>query len=194
MKERARKQEDHAGAAWNELAVRYLDALDMGDMQTVARLWERAASEPELERILGELTDGLALEEGPEPLWKVDTSRVKKLLRQHLPSGHAQPKTGPLTVGDVAARLQADSTLNGQLSPADQASNARLLSSATVLPDDLGLPSMEKWQQTLGISPSPAYWRAFRQAAVLLSMGHCQQAGELAAARRASGRPRGGRS
>jgi hypothetical protein len=193
MNERARKRKDRDSAAWPGIAVRYLDALDTGDLDTVARLWERAAADPELERILGELTDGLAVEEGPDPDWKGDAAHVKDLLRRHLPSGFATPPAAPLTVADVAARLQADSTLSGRLSPADQASNARLLGNSTLIPDDLGLPQLEKWQKKLGVSASPAYWRAFRQAAVLLSMGRCQQAGELAAARRASGPPRGGR-
>jgi hypothetical protein len=203
MSEQARKRKARDRATWPGVAVHYLDALDAGDLETVARLWERAAADPELERILGELTDGLALEEGPDPHWKVDVGRIKDLLRQYLPSarGPAAPQ-GPLTVADIAARLQADSTLGGRLSAADQASNARLLGNSTPIPGELGLAHFEKWQQTLGISASAQYWRAFRQAAVLLSMGRCQQVGELAAARQAgtaaaqqAGRaPRGGRS
>jgi hypothetical protein len=177
------------GARWDEVGLRLLDALDAGDLGTVAALWERAAVEPDLERALGELTDGLAAEEGPEKTWQADAERVRALLRRTLPSAFPAAEPGPLTVGDVAARVQADAALGGRLSGADRAANARLLGNATPLPDDLGLPRFERWRAALGVEAGPHYWRAFRQAAVLLAMSRCQRAGELAAARPAS--PRG---
>jgi hypothetical protein len=187
---------DHEhSAAWAETALRYLDALDAGDAGALAEMWERAAEDPELEQVLGELTDGAAVEEAPSPSWEADAERVRILLRQHLPSAFpiaADPL--PLTVGDVAARLQADSALGARLTAADRAANSRLLANPTPIPEELGLPHFEKWQTTLGITASASYWRAFRQAAVLLAMGRCQQAGELAAARRAGRAPKGGRS
>jgi hypothetical protein len=182
-------------AAWAENALRYLDALDAGDVATLAELWEQAAVDPQLEQVLGELTDGLAVEEGLDPAWQADAERVRGLLREHLPSGfrdEADPP--PLTVRDVAARLQTDNALGARLSAADRAANNRLLADTTPLPEELGLPHFEKWQTTLGIRASSHYWRAFRQAAVLLAMGRCQQAGELAAARRSGRSPKGGQS
>jgi hypothetical protein len=41
--------------------LRYLDALDAGDLETLAALWEEASRDPELERILTEL-DGVLFE------------------------------------------------------------------------------------------------------------------------------------
>jgi hypothetical protein len=38
-------------------ALRYLDALNAGYLETVSALWEEASHEPELERILAELDD-----------------------------------------------------------------------------------------------------------------------------------------
>jgi hypothetical protein len=182
-------------AAWVETALRYLDALDAGDVATLAELWEQAAVHPQLEQVLGELTDGLAIEEGLDPAWKADAQRVRVLLREHLPSAfRAETELPQLTVGDVAARLQADAILGARLSTADKAANSRLRADSTPLPENLGLPHFEKWKTALGISASSHYWRAFRQAAVLMSMGRCQQAGELAAARRAGRSPKGGRS
>jgi hypothetical protein len=187
--------EREPSAAWVEIAVRYLDALDAADVAALAELWEQAATNPQLEQVLGELTDGLAIEEGLDPAWQADAERVRGLLREHLPSGfrdEADPP--PLTVRDVAARLQSDSTLGRRLSDADRAANGRLLADTTPIPEELGLPHFEKWQTTLGVQASAHYWRAFRQTAVLLAMGRCQQAGELAAARRAGRTPSGGRS
>lgn len=182
-------------AAWAATALRYLDALDAGDVNALAELWEQAEIYPELEQVLGELTDGLAIEEGPSPSWESDAARVRALLREHLPSGFRdEGDPPPLTVRDVAARLQADSALGARFTAADRAANSRLLADTTPIPDELGLPHFEKWQTTLGVHAGSSYWRAFRQTAVLLAMGRCQQAGELAAARRAGRAPRGGRS
>jgi len=44
-------------------ALRYLDALDSGDMEAVAALWEEASGDPQLERVLAEL-DGALFAEG----------------------------------------------------------------------------------------------------------------------------------
>jgi hypothetical protein len=41
-------------------ALRYLDALDAGDLETVAAMWEEASHDPELERTLAELDGALA--------------------------------------------------------------------------------------------------------------------------------------
>ncbi len=179
---------------WARVALRYLDALDAGDVAALAELWEQAVGNPQLEQVLGELTDGLAVEEDLDPAWRADAEQVRSLLRAHLPSAFpVESELPPLIVGDVAARLQADSALGARFQAADRVANSRLLADTTPLPDELGLPHFEKWKTTLGINASPHYWRAFRQAAVLLAMGRCQQAGELAAARRAGRSSRGGR-
>jgi hypothetical protein len=180
--------------AWAAAALRYLDAFDAGDLDALYSLWKQAATNPELEQVLGELTDGLALEEGPDPSWESDAARVRTLLREHLPSAFVEDtELPPLTVGDVAARLRTDQSLASRLSATDWEANDRLRMMTALLPEELGLPNFEKWQTTLGVQASSHYWRAFRQAAVLLAMGRCQRAGELAAARRAGRTPRGGR-
>jgi hypothetical protein len=43
-------------------AIRYLDALDAGDLEVVSALWEEASRDPELERLLGELDGALFVE------------------------------------------------------------------------------------------------------------------------------------
>jgi hypothetical protein len=147
-----------------------------------------------LERLLGELTDGLAAEEGLDTAWQTDAVSVRSLLRQHVPSAiPAEADLPPLTVGEVAARLHADAASAARWTAEDRVANVRLLANRTPVPEELGLPHFEKWQATLGINASSHYWRSFRQTAVLLAMGRCQQAGELAAARRAGREPTGGR-
>lgn len=179
---------------WETTTLRYLDALDTGDVAVLAELWEQAAVNPQLEQVLGELTDGLAAEDEWDSAWEGDAERLRSLLREHLPSAFpTEAELPPLTVGVVASRLQSDSVLGGRFDASDQAVNKRLLANTTPIPEELGLPLFEKWRSSLGISASRHYWRAFRQAAVLLAMGRCQQVGELAAARRAGRTPKGGR-
>lgn len=188
--------EQEKSTAWAETALRYLDALDASDVALLAELWDQAAADPQLEQVLGELTDGLAIEAERDPAWEADAEKVRSLLHEHLPSGFpVETELLPLTVGDVAARLQTDSILGARLSAADKAANSRLRMDGTPLPEELGLPHFEKWKTSLGVNASPHYWRAFRQAAVLLSMGRCQHESEqLAAARRGGRTPKGGRS
>ena len=47
--------------------LQYLNALDAGDLETVANFWERASHDPELESLLVELEAGLILENGIMP-------------------------------------------------------------------------------------------------------------------------------
>lgn len=181
--------------AWETTALAYLDALDAGDAAVLAELWEQAADDPRLEQMLGELTDGLAVEEDLDPAWQTDAERLRGLLPEKLPSGFLDADDPPpLTVREVASQLQKESVIGKRFSASDQVANSRLLADLTPIPEDLGLSHFEKWKTSLGISASPHYWRAFRQAAVLLAMGRCQRAGELAAARRAGRTPKGGRS
>jgi hypothetical protein len=44
------------------LALRYLDALDAGDLEAVAEIWEVAGRDPELERLLAEVDGALYVE------------------------------------------------------------------------------------------------------------------------------------
>lgn len=182
-------------AVWAVTALRYLDAVDAGDVAMLGELWEQAADDRQLEQVLNELTDGLADEESVDAAWKADAEQVRSLLREHLPSAFpSESGLPPLTVRDVAAQLQKDSVLGARFPSSDQAANNRLLTDSTLIPEDLGLPHFEKWKTALGISASPNYWRAFRHAAVLLGMGRCQKVAELAAARSAGRTPKGGRS
>jgi hypothetical protein len=176
-------------------ALRYLDALDAGDLEAVAALWEEASLDPELERLLAELDQVLFLEEAGAN-WEADAERVRVLLSKHLPSGFPAPEPpATLTAGDVAARIQVDlSQGDVRLSAADREANARLLGNPTPLPGELGQRPLERWTVGLGVAASAQYWRAFRQAAIVLKMARCQTEGSLAAARRSNPPQEGGNS
>src|SRR4051812_34441906 len=75
----------HTDRFWRErMAVRYLDALDAGDLDTIVALWEQAAADEELNALLLELNEGLHEEEGSETDFTTDAARVLELARKHL--------------------------------------------------------------------------------------------------------------
>jgi hypothetical protein len=184
----------HADRFWRErMAVRYLDALDAADLDTIVALWEQAADDHELNTLLHELNEGLMAEEDIGTDLATDATRVLELARKHLPSAFppAEPP-GPLTASDVARRLEAEAEFR-RLGPTDRSAHARLLADASPVPKELGQPQLDRWLQTLGIAASPIYRRAFRKVALLMDMARCQQEGRLAAARTAMppARPKG---
>lgn len=171
-------------------ALAYLDALDAGNLEKLAALWEQASADPELESVLCELSEGLAAEQEPSPGWHADVRKVQELLRAHLPSAFPpEPVSGPLTAGDVAARIAGDHTLLSRLAPDERDANARLLADPTALPSELGVAPLERWSRGLGVQASAAYWRLFRHVAVLLAMGRGQPYGTTLAAAREAARP-----
>jgi hypothetical protein len=75
-------------------ALRYLDALQAGDLKVVAALWEEASRDPQLERVLAEL-DGALFVEDAVANGKPDAERGRRDMRKHLPGGFRSQR--PLT-------------------------------------------------------------------------------------------------
>jgi hypothetical protein len=177
----------HADRFWRErMAVLYLDALDAGDLDTVVALWERATTDHELYTLLQELNEGLHAEEGIGTDFATDARRVIELAYKHMPSAFPPDEPpGPLTVADVARRLEAEPEFR-RLGPSDRAVHIGLLADASQVPEDLGQPQIDRWMQGCGVAASPIYRRAFRKVALLMEMARCQEVGRLAAARRAT--------
>ena len=174
-------------------ALAYLDAFDRGDLDALGAVWEHAARDYELEQILCELVEGLAEEQEPSPGWQGDAEKVRALLRASLPSAEPpEPVSGPLTAGDVAARIAGDAALLGKLPQEGRDANATLLGDRTPLPATLSANDLTRWAAALAVQADPRYWRMFRHVAVLLAMGRGAGAGAtLAAAREGNvgGRP-----
>jgi len=150
----------------DRLADEYLTALDAGDDPTIERIWEAAASDPQLEAMLEDLHSEIVADD------KLQAERIAKpiladAVRAHLPSAEiVEPSTGPVTVGDVARELLRHPPAG---LPADaHALNETLQRAADALPVDLGLSKLVAWAESrFGTAPS-AYWKAFQQAALKL--------------------------
>lgn len=160
--------------------LHYIQALDQGDMESVAAILEAALDDPELDRVIMEINLAYQEEEQLTPA-AADAQLVRDLLHKHLPSAFDANELDErsLTVGDVAARLQADR----RVPPADQEVNRLLLGSSVPLPAWLSVQAIRQLTTELGIRASDRFLRAFRDTAIMLGMGHSHSQAQLAAAR-----------
>lgn len=148
----------------DRLAMRYLAAADAGDFDTLAALWEHAATDPALAAALHDLNTALAGEAAA-----AEASAVAAAAEKHLTSAEVvRPAGGPVTVADVAAELFRHPP--GGLPAAAHALNATLRASAEPLPDDLGLSKLTAWAEARFGPAATEYWKAFRQAAIRVRM------------------------
>ena len=126
---------------WEErMAVRYLDALDSGDLDTDCGTLGGGGGRPGAWRdLLDEVNRGpWKPRRVREPTSRPMPTRVIELARRHLPSAFpVEMPTGPVIAADVARRLEAEPEFR-RLDPADRASHARLLADSTPLPGSLG--------------------------------------------------------
>lgn len=170
---------NHSQVQREKMLLRYVRALDEGDMDTVAAVLAAALDDPEMDRLLTEIDHSIAEEEGLTPL-ATDAQLVRDLAAQHFQSAFAEDTSDrPLTVGDVAARLQADR----RVPAADQAVNRRLLDSTAPVPAWLSTRRVRDLAVELGVTASDGFWRLFRDAAIALGMGRSHSQAYMAAAR-----------
>ena len=167
----------------DRLTEEYLAALAAADDRTLDTLWERAATDPELERALLEIEVALD-EDDREQDARAAERTIAGSVVAHLPSAEIiRPSTGPVTVGDVARELFRHTP--DRLSAEAHALNQRLLSSLEELPFEVGLTKLIAWAESrFGTAPSE-YWRSFRQAALKLERRRGSEAEYRLAARKA---------
>jgi hypothetical protein len=173
-------------AEWQrELALqRYIEAFDRGDLDGITDVLAQAETDPELDRRLAGVNAALHADAGLQPV-EEQARLVRRLLVQHLPSGlpREDEPPAPLTVGDVAAKLQAERAA-GPAPVTDRDANARLLGNLTPLPERVTTGTIARLAEQLGVAASTRYWEAFRRAATILGMARQHGEAQLAAARR----------
>src|SRR5581483_1526413 len=168
----------------------YAAALLQGDLETMGRILRLAEEDPVLARQVEELE---AEDEArfPELALAGDAEEVRRLLLQHLPSaqGTDDPEPPALTVGDVVSKLLVER----RVAPADQAAAEALRRKDVPVPARVGWKDVRRLGQALGVQASEAFWRCFREAALLLGLSQSQQAGFAAARRHRGGQAAQGR-
>lgn len=167
----------------DEAIAQYILAFDHGDLDALAQILDRAIDDPELDRQIAGINAVLHAEAGlPRP--EEQAQVVRRLLLRHFPDETAEPVVRPLTVGEVALRLQADYATSGAISEHDRKVNQQLVSSSVSVPLPAHGANIARLAAQLQLSASEAYWEAFRRTAALLSVARERTEIELAAARR----------
>lgn len=145
-------------------AARYLVAVEAEDFDLQDELWSLAAHDPELEDVLHAVHAGLA-EEATAGV----TAAVADAVVEFLPSAEViRPTTGPVTVGMVADELFHHTP--DRLPAAAHALNEKLRQASDELPAELGLSKLVAWAEARFGTTDPAYWKAFRDAALKLEL------------------------
>lgn len=149
------------------IAMRYLTAVEAGDLDTIGTLWLEAETDVELGEMLHNLNAELVSEYDAEETAKV-AGAIESAIEKHMPSAEVvRPHSGPLTVAEVAEHLRRNPPRG--MTTDDLKANDLLRASTEVVPAELGLMKVVSWGRKFG-SASEGYWEAFREAALLLRM------------------------
>lgn len=169
--------------------TRYVRALDASNLDEIAEVLQIAEEDAELDRIIGEINEAYAEEIGLS-VNSLDSEKVRKLLQENFLSVFSESiEISPITVGEVTAHLIA----NQLVPPADQENSLKLLHINIPLPKWLSLPEIRSLSHQLSLNVSERFLKAFRDAAIQMSMGR-GQAQMTAARRKTSCRPGNDRS
>jgi hypothetical protein len=164
----------------DELALRFLEAVETEDFDTISALWEQAADDPDLGAMLDGLNAELVAEQERQEQAEIGAAIVEQLER-HMPSAEViAPATGALTVAEVAEYLRRHPPAG--LTIDDLRLNDVLRGATEIVPESLGLTQVIRWGSRFGIAPE-LYWRAFREVALDLSMQRSSEANYQMAAR-----------
>jgi hypothetical protein len=170
-------------------AVRYLEALERDDFDTIAALWHQAGADTDLEVVLCELHAGLIEERVGREVAKAATE-LADAVRTHLTSADVLcPDVGPVTVADVAEALFRRPP--ARLPPDAHRLNDKLRSAHDQLPEHLGLSKLIEWAEARFGKAVREYWVAFREAALEIDLRRASEAEYQMAARPVPPKPRG---
>lgn len=172
----------------HEKAVqRYVRALDEGNFDDVLSVLEQAADNPILDQMIIEVNQAIEQEEELTPFAK-DANLVRDLIQKHFNNSELSQDDRHITVGDVAARMQADRSVP----KLDQEIHKHLMKLTTPLPEFLNMEAVRKLASSLHIKASEKFWRVFRDTAIMLGIGRGQA--RMAAARKQRERKSSGHS
>jgi hypothetical protein len=174
-----------------KIVLRYLVALDGGDLDTIAAILQEAEQDAELEKMLLEVNDLAAAElnqaDDAQAVAAQDAVIVAELVQTYLVStlSESAPEPPPLTVGNVIARIHADAAAQQvRVERESLAATRPYQSLETPLPADLSLRRVAQLLEQLDVKVSRRFQDLFRETALFLRMGRNQGMARLAATRR----------
>lgn len=159
-------------------AADYLAAVEVEDFDLQDAIWQLAAHDHDLEEALHAVHAGLA-EEADDGV----AAAVAAAVAQFLPSADVvRPAAGPVTVAMVADELFRHAP--DRLPAAAHELNERLRQATDELPAELGLSKLVAWAEARFEAADPAYWKAFREAALKLELRAAAESDYQLAARK----------
>ncbi|HMN15449.1 MAG TPA: hypothetical protein PKD55_24295 [Bellilinea sp.] len=170
---------DEREALRQKLIDRYVQALDEGEVDQAIEVLEAALDDPVLTRMIGQVEQGFEEELGIEPLAQ-QAQAVRSLLQEQLGSLLAEEEEdlSQLTIGEVAARLQADKKVPRE----DLETNQKLIARQEELPARLSIQAIRELAARLQVKASNKFWDLFRDKAITMQIGRSQA--QMAAMRR----------
>jgi hypothetical protein len=165
----------------------YSTALERGDFARVAEIWEQASRDDVLEQLLLDIdaelrssTFDLQLE------YTSDAAVVRELVHRFFPGAlgptEEELTVVPVTVAEVAARLQTDLRTQSDVDR-DVVAIKQLREMDVPLADNLSQEAIHKFFEAIGLTVSERIEKLFRQAAIFMSMGRRQGELRMAATR-----------
>ena len=167
-----------------KMLFQYSRALQQADLDAVDIVLAEAANDPELMGMILEMNGALEAEDARAVAQEGPDLVLQSLLQEHFPSNTediGETDLPPLTVADVLSRLKEDAprfiSVEREAAEADRGA-------AAPVPQDLSQRSVRQFFDRLGLSMSERFREAFRETAILLSMGRRQSELRMAMTRR----------
>jgi hypothetical protein len=173
--------------AHEKIVLAYLDAFEQEDDERIDLILRQAEQDPELGKLIWEVHAEYQAEL-EEDLYEKDVELVRGLLQQHMPLAWMQASEDgeipPLTVSDVAAHMQAEVAVKGEVGQEFSIIAPKLHQSTILLPKSVGLQGVRKLFLELGVQASKHLQRLFSEAGFILISRRDQNLAHLAATRR----------
>ena len=156
---------------------RYVTALDEGNLDDISLVLQLAVDDYVLDQMIIEVNQAVEQEDELTE-FASNAEIVRSLIQKHFDSELTDDVDQSLTVGEVAARMQADRNVP----TVDQGIHQNLLHLATPLPEILSIQAIRKLANLLQLTASEKFWRSFRDTAIMMGIGRGQA--QMAAARK----------
>lgn len=157
--------------AREELLLRFLKAYDEGNLEVFGAILQQAENDPELDTLIWTVFPTYLREEGIHPASEEEKERLFAILQQPIPPAQEKPEPLPLTLADVAARIQVELTLH-RAKYTDphiiQVALNTLVQSHDPLPDQIDLRTIQAIFLQHGLTVPSAFHESFLEMTQLL--------------------------
>lgn len=171
-------------SAWQQQRVReellllFLKSYEEGNLEVFGAILEHAETDPELDSLIWNAFLAHLSEKGIHPAPEEEKEELIAFLQQSFPSNRERSEPLPLTLADVAARMQVELILH-RADYADLPAIRRALDTFVQfrdpLPDTLDLRTLQAIFLECGLTVPSPFYNAFLQAAQRLQEKRADQ-------------------